>query len=435
MSWELALLFYAVLLASCLLGGVTIGASMGVVGIVGITIVAGTGLWVSLGDIIFNTTTSFTLVAVPLFVLMGELILRSGLSKRFYAGVSGVLAPIPAALAHSNIVGCSIFAALCGSSVATAMTIGTVALPEMRQRGYSDRLTLGTLTGGGCLGILIPPSIPMVVYASMTNESVLDLFMAGLVPGLVLAALFIVYVATRVAITPALAPKTGRALAPGPMLFALLNCVPVIGLILFIIAGMYYGLVTPTEAAALGSALALLLGLTLGDLKVASLWTALTNTMVTTCIVMFITVNAQFLSFAVVQSGIGKGISEAMISSNVAPFLFFVLFYLMFLVLGMFLDGLSLMLLTVPILYPAMTAMGFNGVWIGILMVVMIELGALTPPMGLNLFAIQSISRETPLAEIALASMPFAIIISLFAFALYFIPDLVLALPRSLRGS
>ena len=435
MSWQLALFYYAVLLTFCLLGGVTIGASMGIVGIVGITLVAGTGLWASLGDIVFNTTTSFTLVSVPLFVLMGELILRSGLSKQFYAGVSGMLAPVPAALAHSNIIGCSIFAALCGSSVATALTIGTVALPEMRARGYADRLTLGTLTGGGCLGILIPPSIPMVVYGSMTNESVLDLFMAGVLPGLVLAALFMVYVFVAVALNPSSAPKAGAALSASQFFKSFLNCIPVLGLIVMIFAGMYWGFVTPTEAAALGSALALILGLTLGDLNGRSLWAALTNTMVTTCIVMFITINAQFLSFAVVQSGIGKGIAGAMVASGVGLFAFFCLFYLMFLVLGMFLDGLSLMLLTVPILYPAMTAMGFNGVWIGIIMIVLIELGALTPPMGLNLFAIQSISRETPLGEIARASMPYAVIISVFSFVLYFIPDLVLYLPRTMRGT
>ena len=160
MTWQLTLLLYGVVLTFCLLGGVTIGASMGIVGILGITLLSGMGVWSSLGDIVFNTTTSFTLVSVPLFILMGELILRSGLSRQFYSGVSGVLSPIPAALAHSNVVGCAIFAALCGSSVATALTIGTVALPEMRRRGYSDKLTLGTLTGGGCLGILNSSQYP-----------------------------------------------------------------------------------------------------------------------------------------------------------------------------------------------------------------------------------------------------------------------------------
>ncbi|MCK6449382.1 MAG: TRAP transporter large permease [Alphaproteobacteria bacterium] len=434
MTWHLALLAYGVVLAALLLGGVTIGAAMGIVGILGITLVAGTGLWSSLGDIVFNTTTSFTLVSVPLFVLMGEVILRSGLSKQFYAGVSGLLAPVPAALAHSNIVGCSIFAALCGSSVATALTIGTVALPEMRARGYADKLTLGTLTGGGCLGILIPPSIPMVVYGSMTNESVLDLFMAGVVPGLILAGLFMGYVLVRVAVTPGLAPEARPSVTARGLAVAFLNVLPVTALIGLIFSGMYWGFVTPTEAAAFGSALALVLGLTLGELRPPAMWTALSNTVVTTCIVMFITINAQFLSFAVVQSGIGRGVANAMVSSGLGPFVFFCLLYLMYLVLGMFLDGLSLMLLTVPILYPAMTALGFDGIWIGVVMIIFIELGALTPPMGLNLFAIQTISRQTPLGQIARAALPYAVIISLFSFVLYFLPDIALFLPRTMRG-
>ena len=274
----------------------------------------------------------------------------------------------------------------------------------------------------------------MVVYGSMTNESVLDLFMAGVVPGLALAALFMLYIFAHVAWKPALAPAARPVVSPGQMFVSFLHTLPVLGLIVLLFASMYFGFVTPTEAAALGSALALLLGVTLGELRMRSLWDALTNTMVTTCIVLFITINAQFLSFAVVQSGIGKGIATAMAASALGPFVFFCLFYVMFLVLGMFLDGLSLMLLTVPILYPAMTAMGFNGVWIGVIMIVLIELGALTPPMGLNLFAIQSITRQTPLSEIAMASMPYAIIISLFSFLLYFVPDIALYLPRTARA-
>ena len=202
----------------------------------------------------------------------------------------------------------------------------------------------------------------MVVYGSMTNKSVLDLFMAGVVPGLMLAGLFMVYVLARVAITPTLAPPVTVAMPAAEFLRSFLNCLPVTLLIGLIFSSMYWGFVTPTEAAALGSALALLLGLTLGELRWSALWTALTNTVVTTCIVMFITINAQFLSFAVVQSGVGRAIATAIVESGVGPFFFFCLLFLMYLVLGMFLDGLSLMLLTVPILYPAMIAIGFNGI-------------------------------------------------------------------------
>jgi C4-dicarboxylate transporter, DctM subunit len=249
MTWPVALGLYAVLLAGLLLGGAGIGVAIGLVGVVGITLAAGTQLWLSLGDIVWNTTNTFTLVSIPLFVLMGEIILRSGISTRFYNGVALLLRGLPGGLAHTNIVGCAIFSAIAGSSVATAMTVGTVAIPEMRKRGYADRLTLGTLTGGGCLGILIPPSIPMIVYASMTQVSVIDLFMAGVVPGLALAALFMAYVAWRVWRDPSLAPvREGR---PGgrEMLRALADSVPVILLIAAVIGSMYFGIVTPTEAA------------------------------------------------------------------------------------------------------------------------------------------------------------------------------------------
>ena len=209
MSWQAALLIYALLLAGFLSGGVIIGTAIGLVGVIGVTLVSGTNLWVSFGDIVWNTTTSFTLVSVPLFVLMGEIILRSGISQRFYAGIAAFLGFVPGGLAHTNILGCAVFSALSGSTVATAMTIGTVALPEMRARGYDDSLTLGTLTGGGCLGILIPPSIPMIVYAMVANVSVLDMFVAGIVPGLALMSAFILYVGGRVLIDPGLVAAPG----------------------------------------------------------------------------------------------------------------------------------------------------------------------------------------------------------------------------------
>lgn len=433
MTWESALVVYGVVLAGCLLFGTSIGAAMGLVGILGVTLAGGTQMWTSLGDVVFATGTNFTLASVPLFVFMGEIILRSGMSQRFYSGLSGLLSNVRGALAHSNIVGCAIFAALCGSTVATALTIGTVALPEMRKRGYKDRLTFGTLTGGGCLGILIPPSIPLIIYGSMTNESIIELFMAGVIPGILLTIIFLMYVAIRTRIEPDLVPKTEPTLPRAELIKAAIDVVPVLLLIGMIFSSMYFGLVTPTEAAALGCALALLMGTFYRVLTFRLFWAAVSQTVTTTAIVLFITINAQFLSYAVVQSGVGRGVAEAMVATNFGLFAFFCLLYVFYLVLGMFLDGLSLILLTVPILYPAMTKMGFNGVWLGVLMVVFIELGALTPPMGLNLFAIQSISRQSALSEVARSSAPFAILISLFAFLLYFFPEIVLFLPNSMR--
>jgi len=435
MTWQIALSIYAVLLAAFLLGGAGIGVAIGLVGVIGITIASGTQLWLSLGDIVWNTTNTFTLVSIPLFVLMGEIILRSGISTRFYNGIGVMLRGLPGALAHTNIVGCAIFSAIAGSSVATAMTVGTVAIPEMRKRGYSDRLTLGTLTGGGCLGILIPPSIPMIVYASMTQVSVIDLFMAGVIPGIALAAIFMIYVAWRVWSDPKLAPPHEARASGAELLRGAIDSVPVLLLIAAVIGSMYFGIVTPTEAAALGCLIAFALALAYRELTRTRVMQALRNAAITSGVVMFITLNAQILNFAVVTSGIGEGLAHGLAALGLPKLLFFCLLFLIYLVVGMFIDGLSIMLLTVPLLYPSFLAVGFDPIWVGVIIVVFIELGALTPPMGLNLFAIQSIASDRTLAEVATASMPYTIMISAFAFLLYAAPQIALWLPSMMKAS
>lgn len=434
MSWQIALAVYGMLLLGCLLGGVGIGAAIGLVGIVGITLASGTQLWLSIGDIVWNTTNTFTLVSIPLFVLMGEIILRSGISSRFYNGVAILLRRLPGGLAQTNIVGCAIFSAIAGSSVATAMTVGSVAIPEMRKRGYSDHLTIGTLTGGGCLGILIPPSIPMIVYASMTQVSVIDLFMAGVVPGLALAGIFMIYVAVRVWTQPSLVPPAEAAASGREIWAGILDAIPVIALIAAVIGSMYLGIVTPTEASALGCILAVALALAYRELTWKRLYTALKNAAITSGVVMFITLNAQILNFAVVTSGIGQGLAQGLATLGLAPFFFFCLLFLIYLVVGMFIDGLSIMLLTVPLLYPSFVAMGFDSVWVGVIIVIFIELGALTPPMGLNLFAIQAIADDQSLGDVAKASMPYALMISAFAFLLYAYPVIALWLPAMMKA-
>ncbi len=434
MAWQVAVSIYAVVLFSLLLFGVAIGSVMGIVGILGITLLSGTLLWTTIGDIVWNTTNSFTLVAVPLFVLMGEIILRSGVSRRFYRGLSMLTYGIRGGLAQSNIVGCAIFAAISGSSTATALTIGTVALPEMRKRGYSDNLTLGTLAGGGCLGILIPPSIPMVIYATVVQESVIDLFMAGVLPGIVLTLMFMAWVWLKVLISPQLAPAKIDRPAAREMLVGLVGCVPIVLLLLAILGGMYFGVVTPTEAAAFGCLAAVLIGLGYRELTWVGMRDALRNAVVTNAVVMFIIVNSQILSYALTTSGVGRGVSGALIGLGLSPFVFFICLYLIYLLLGMFIDGISMMLLTVPLLYPTLQAMGYNGVWFGVVLVVLIELGQLTPPMGLNLFAIHSIARPARLADIAWSSMPYAALISALCFVLYLYPQLALWLPRTLKN-
>lgn len=434
MSWYSMLAIYGVLLFGFLVGGVNIGATIGLVGIAGITMVSGTGLWLSLSDIVWNTTNSFTLVSIPLFVLMGEIILHSGIASRFYNGFAVLSRRLPGGLAQTNIMGCAVFSAIAGSSVATAMTVGTVAIPEMRKRGYADSLTIGTLTGGGSLGILIPPSIPMIVYASMTQVSVIDLFMAGIIPGLVLASIFMLYVGVRVWLNPSLAPKETANVTLRQVGQALLDSAPVVALIIAVIGSMYFGVVTPTEAAALGCLLALVLAVGYRELTLLRFKTALRNASLTSCIIMFITINAQILNFAVVTSGIGDGIASGLMNLGFSPLGFFCFLLVIYLVVGMFVDGLSIMLLTVPLLYSSFIAMGFDGIWVGVIIVVFIELGALSPPMGLNLFAVQSVVSDRSLGDVAMASLPYAVIIIVFAFLMYAFPGIALWLPSVMKG-
>lgn len=433
MSWETAFAVYGVLLFALLFFGVNIGSVMGFVGIVGVTLIGGSKFWPTLGDIVWNTLNSFTLAAVPLFVFMGEIIARSGVSARLYSGLTVLIGRMRGGLAQSNIVGCALFAAISGSSTATAMTIGVIALPEMRKRGYSDVLNLGSLTGGGCLGILIPPSIPLVIYASSVQAPLLDLFMAGIIPGLLLALMFMAYIWLRVRFNPALAPRLAAADTGGDVLGAIADCGPVMVLVLAVIGGMYFGIVTPTEAGGLGALLALLLSLQQRALSFEVLNKALDSTVMTTTVVLFIMMNSQVLSYALTLSGVGRALAESLTLLDLSPFVFFLCLMALFTVLGMFIDGISMMLLTVPVLLPAIIAADFDLVWFGIAMVLFMELGQLTPPMGLNLFAIQSIAGNVPLERIAYSSLPYALMIVAFAMLIYAIPEIVLWLPQTAR--
>lgn len=434
MSWTDAALLYGVVLLATLTVGVNIGAALGLVGVLGIGLVAGGQLLPTVGDLIWNTLNSFTLTAVPLFVLMGELLLRGGVSRRLYSGLAVLLHPFKGGLAQANIGGCAVFSAICGSSTATAMTIGTIALPEMRARGYDNRVIYGTLTGGGCLGILIPPSIPMVIYATMVQESVVDLFMAGIVPGILLALMFALWVGVVAVWHPGWFPhKTEGRPSRSQIAGALANCGPVLLLVAAIIGGMYFGVVTPTEAAGFGCLLVILMCAAYRELRWPDVLESLRRAVVTNAVILFIVVNAQVLSYALTTAGVTAGVSAWLLSLGFEPLGFFVCVFLLYLVLGMFIDGISMMLLTLPLLYPAIRAFGIDGVLFGVIVVTLIELGQMTPPMGMNLFAVKSIAGDSSIREIALASLPFALIIAGLTFLLYFFPPIALWLPASLK--
>jgi tripartite ATP-independent transporter DctM subunit len=348
-------------------------------------------------------------------------------------GLAVLLNNIPGGLAQSNVMACALFSAICGSSTATALTIGTVALPEMRKRGYSDKITLGTLTGGGALGNLIPPSIFLLVYATVVQQSAIDLFIATIIPGAIAIVMFMAYVAYRALRDPTLVPAKAPQHSWGEFFAGLAQVMPMTLLIGAIIASMYFGIVTPTEAAGFGCLLALILALFYREMGRGELWTALINSIAVSCVMSIIVINGQILGFAIVQAGIGRGVADFLAHANLSPFLFFMMLFVLYLALGAALDGLAMMLLTVPVLYPTLRAMGYDDIWFGVFLVIQVELAQLSPPIGLNLLAVQSIARDVDMRTITRASMPYAVMLSLLCFLLYFFPSLALWLPATMK--
>jgi tripartite ATP-independent transporter DctM subunit len=328
---------------------------------------------------------------------------------------------------------CALFSAISGSSTATALTIGTVALPEMRKRGYSDSLTLGTLTGGGALGNLIPPSIFLLVYGAVVQQSVIDLFVATIIPGAIAVVMFMGYIAWKVIRDPSLVPARVPSHSWKQCMVALWQCVPVSLLIGVIIGGMYFGVVTPTEAAGFGCLVSLVLGAMYRELTWEKARNALTTSIAVSSVVILIIVAGQILSYAVVQSGIAKEMARYLVDLHLSAFVFFTLLFVVYLLLGTFLDGISMMLLTVPVISPSLRAMGFSEIWFGVILVIQSELAQLSPPVGLNLFAVQSIAGDVPMKTIAWASLPYAVMLGLLTFLLYFYPELAMWLVTSMK--
>lgn len=383
----------------------------------------------SIGSIVWNNANSYILIAIPLFILMGEIILRSGLSTRFFRGMAVLISWLPGGLLHANISASALFAAICGSSVATAATIGTVAIPELTRRRYDRRLLYGSVAAGGALGILIPPSIPMILYGALVDESVAKLFMAGILPGLVLSGLFSAYIIARVLFNGEIAPPPEREEGRGTLREAV-HVLPVVALMTVVLGGIYTGFTTPTEAAALGVAGALLMSLLNRELTGKAFGRAVLSATRTSSMLLLIVIGAQFLSAALTYSGISRGVSQWIFGLGLSKWEFFLALVALYLVLGCIVEGIAMIYLTLPILYPVIQGFGFDPIWFGVVLVVLIEVGQLTPPLGLNLFTIQSIAAGAPLSEIVLGSLPFVLIMLSMVLILCLIPDLALLIPR-----
>ena len=412
-----------------LLSGVWVAIGIGMVGALAFFIFTGGAGFTPY--IPWTSTNSFPLAAIPLYILMGEFLLQSGISARLYRATSMWLSPVPGGLLHSNIVSCALFAAVSGSSAATAATIGTVAVPELEKRNYDSKLTMGSLAAGGTLGILIPPSLPLIVYGVISASSVGKLFMGGVIPGIILSVSFMIYIGIRVLANRGLAPVSEvfslKAIIP-----SIVDVLPIIILAIIVLGGIFGGIVTPTEAAALGAAAALIMGLAFRRLTWQSFVESLSSTLRVSCMVLFILVGASILGGFLGMLGLPKALSTFATTSGLPREIILAAVFLVYVFLGCFMEGMSLLILTVPTVLPAIKAIGMDPIWFGVVVVLLIEVCLLTPPVGVNLYIIQGISKKS-LGEVALGAAPFFLIILAILGVLTAFPSVVLWLPSLMK--
>ncbi|PIE56134.1 MAG: C4-dicarboxylate ABC transporter permease [Desulfobulbus propionicus] len=378
---------------------------------------------------IYSTADSFVLLAVPLFLLMSNILLKGGVGKDLFNAVQSWVGHWPGGLGIATIVSCAMFSAISGSSVATAATIATVAVPEMIERGYSRPFVLGLLAAGGTLGILIPPSVPLILYGVITEESIPDLFMAGVGPGLLLTSLFILYSFAYSLFDRNYTP-TPKA-TWGERRQATLRAFPTLFLAVVVIGGIYLGIFTPTESAGVGFALSLLIVILLRKLNWTGLKQAVTASMLTTVTIFLIIAGAKVFGKAITLYRIPQEISLAITTNIGEPAIFVLVVCAVLLLMGFFLESISMLLIMVPVLHPALTAMMLDPIWFGILFVIMIECALITPPVGMNLFVIQAVAKAH-LPEIVRGVWPFILMMFLSVIAIYLVPDIVLYIPFKL---
>ena len=409
-----------------------LGAALGLTGLLILKFIANGSTFVAV-DAVWNVLNSFTLSAIPLFIMLGEIMLRSGLSDRIYTALSPVFKSVPGGLLHTNISVCTLFGAVSGSSLSTAAAVGSVAYPEMVERGYDKRMIVGSLAGGGTLGLLIPPSLSLLIFGALTETSIGKLFLAGIVPGLLFAAFFMFYLFIRCRLQPALAPRDSNPIKPIRILLGILSLWPFILLIATIMSSIAFGFATPTEAAAVGVIATMVLGFLWGTLNLRTLAQSLYSAILLYASIAFVVMGATILAQAVSLLGVPQEILELVRSAELGPLTVLTAVVLIYLVLGCFFDGLSLMIMTLPIVVPLMTGLGYDVIWLGVIITVLIEIGQVTPPVGLNLSVLVSVTKEeVTLGETALATVPYWLILLAGIVILTMLPEIALFLPNTL---
>jgi C4-dicarboxylate transporter DctM subunit len=405
-----------------------VGISLFLVGIGSFIFFTGSPPMKILSNILWNNTHSSTMMALPLFIFMGEILFRSKISENLFKGLSPWMSFIPGRLIHVNIIASSLFAAVSGSSAATTATVGKITLPELLKRNYSRSLTLGTLAGAGTLGFLIPPSMIMLVYGIVAEVSIGKLFIAGVIPGIMLAAAFSGFTIIRCLINPDLAPK-GDSYTWVERFKTLPLLLPVIFLIIMVLGSIYTGLATPTEAASVGVFGSLFFALLSRSLTKEGFWEAVLGTIKTSSMIMLIVVAASYLSVAVGYLGIPTMLTAFISTLGLSSLELIFIMTIMYIILGCLLDGFSMIVMSLPLALPLITAAGFDTIWFGIYLVIMIEVAQITPPIGFNLFVINGLVKDDVL-KIAVYALPSFFIILAVAAIITFYPEIVLWLPN-----
>src|SRR5215217_1535564 len=410
--------------------GLPVAAVLAGIGVAGGLASLGPRFVDSMGSVIWGVQNENLLTAIPMFILLGEILLRSGLADRMYVGLSVWLSRLPGGLLHSNIGGCALFAATCGSSVATAATIGTVALPALEQRGYDPARSLGSIAAGGTLGILIPPSVAMLVYGSITNNSIGQLFIAGIIPGILLTLCFMTYIVyanwkrtglveERLSFRDRL--SLSRFLVPPFIIFAV------------VMGSLYMGWATPTESASLGVIIALGFAITVGRFDKATLHHCFRQTASITGMIILIICGSFILNVTLNFLSIPQALTKFITSLGVGPTAIIMILIVFYLILGCFLEVLSMQVTTIPIAYPIVTALGVDPIWFGVFIVLMSEIALITPPVGMNLYVVQSIRTDGgPISDVIQGVWPYVVMMLGFTVFLWFAPDVVLWLPRNM---
>ncbi len=411
-----------------LAGGIWVAISLMIVGFLGISLFTGAPAGAVMATTVWGQSWSWALTALPLFIWMGEILFRTRLASDMFAGLAPWLQALPGRLLHVNVASCGLFAAVSGSSAATTATIGRITIPELKKRAYDDRLAIGSLAGSATLGFLIPPSIILIVYGVAADVSISRLFIAGILPGLMLIALFMGYVALWAALNPKRMPPPEPRIPFLERIRATAGLFPILGLMVVVIGSIYTGIATATEAAAVGVVGALLLSAATGSLSRASFVASVAGAVRTTAMVTLILAAAAFLSVAMGFTGIPRNLAAWVGSLGLSSFELLMALTLLFIVMGCFLDGISIVVLTAAVIMPMVQQAGIDLIWFGVYMVVVIEMSQITPPVGINLFILQSMTSKNIL-WVAVAALPFFVLLIIATVLLILFPEIATFLP------